>query len=145
MLGASERDCFIGVQDKVKFMLLQSVFFFSFSEIHLYRDAARLPAQSCLTLCNPRDCSPPGSSVHGIFQTRILDWVAISFSRGSSASRDPTCILCTSALAGRFFTTVPPGKPSVLIYIDMLQGSVLHPLFLSPTVLFWVISSISVV
>ena len=38
--------------------------------------------QSCLTLCNPMDCSPPGSSVHGIFQARILEWVAVSFSRG---------------------------------------------------------------
>ena len=41
-------------------------------------------AQSRLTLCDPMDCSPPGSSVHGISQTRILEWVAISFSRGSS-------------------------------------------------------------
>ena len=40
--------------------------------------------QSCLTLCNPMDCSPPGSSVHGILQARILEWVAISFSRGYS-------------------------------------------------------------
>ena len=40
--------------------------------------------QLCPTLCDPMDCSPPGSSVHGIFQARILEWVAISFSRGSS-------------------------------------------------------------
>ena len=40
--------------------------------------------QSCLTLCNPMDCSPPGSSVHGIFQARILEWVAISFSRNAT-------------------------------------------------------------
>ena len=40
--------------------------------------------QSCPTFCDPMDCSPPGSSVHGIFQARILEWVAISFSRGSS-------------------------------------------------------------
>ena len=40
--------------------------------------------QSCLTLCYPMDCSPPGFSVHGILQARILEWVAISFSRGSS-------------------------------------------------------------
>ena len=45
-------------------------------------------AQSCPTLRDPMDCSPPGSSVHGIFQARILEWVAISFSRGSSRSRD---------------------------------------------------------
>ena len=42
-----------------------------------------LVAQSCPTLCNPMDCSPPGSSVHGILQARILEWAAISFSRGS--------------------------------------------------------------
>ena len=41
-------------------------------------------AQSCLTLCNPMDCSLPGFSVHGIFQARVLEWVAISFARGSS-------------------------------------------------------------
>ena len=39
-------------------------------------------AQSCLTLCDPVDCSPPGSSIHGILQARILEWIAISFSRG---------------------------------------------------------------
>ena len=44
-------------------------------------------AKSCLTLCKPMDCSPPGSSVHGIFQARILEWVVISFSRGSSPPR----------------------------------------------------------
>ena len=40
--------------------------------------------QSCLTLCNPMDCSLSGSSIHGIFQARVLEWIAISFSRGSS-------------------------------------------------------------
>ena len=60
--------------------------------------------------CNPMDCSPSGSSVHKIFQARILKWVAISFSRGSSSPRDWTCISC---IAGRFFTAEPPGKPSV--------------------------------
>ena len=45
-----------------------------------------------LTLCNPTDCSPPGSSVHGILQARILEWVAISFSRESSQPKDRTCI-----------------------------------------------------
>ena len=43
-----------------------------------------LLAQGCLTLCDPIDCNPPGSSVHGIVQARILEWVAIPFSRGSS-------------------------------------------------------------
>ena len=49
-------------------------------------------AESCLTLCNPVDCSLLGSSVHGIFQVRILDWVAISYSRASSQPRDQTVI-----------------------------------------------------
>ena len=47
-----------------------------------------LVTQSCLTLWNPKDCSPPGSSVHGFLQARILEWVAIPFSRGSFQSRD---------------------------------------------------------
>ena len=64
-----------------------------------------LCAQSCLTLCSPMNCSPPGSSVHGNFQARILEWVAISFSRGSSQPRDRTCVSCLCLkLAGRFFT-----------------------------------------
>ena len=46
------------------------------------------------TFCNPRDCSPPGSSVHGIFQARILKWVAISYSKGSSWHRDQTGVSC---------------------------------------------------
>ena len=49
--------------------------------------------QSCLTLCNTMDCSPPGSSVHGILQAGILEQVAIPFSRGSSRPRDGTCLL----------------------------------------------------
>ena len=57
--------------------------------------------------CDPKDCSPPGSSVRGIFQARILEWVAISFSRGSSHLRDWTA---SPALAGGFFVTEPPGS-----------------------------------
>ena len=56
--------------------------------------------QSCPTLCDPMDCSPPGSSVHGILQARILEWVAISFSRGPSQPRDQTQV---SRIAGRRF------------------------------------------
>ena len=94
---------------------------------------------SRVQLCDPRDCSKPGSSVHGISQSRILDWVAISFSRGFSRPGDQTQVSCfegrfftiwatrlfhtpedlpnpgikpksptSPALAGRFFTTVPP-------------------------------------
>jgi len=66
-------------------------------------------AQSCLTLCDPVDCSPPGSSIHGIHQARILEWVAISFSRGlpnpGIKHRSPT-------LQADALTSEPPGKPS---------------------------------
>ena len=57
--------------------------------------------QSCLTLCDPRDCSLPGSSIHEISQARILEWIAISISWGSSWPRDWTQV---SHLAGRLFT-----------------------------------------
>ena len=53
-----------------------------------------LVAKSCLTVCNIIDCSPPGSSAHGISQARMLEWVAISFSRGASRARDRACISC---------------------------------------------------
>ena len=69
-------------------------------------------AQSCLTICDPVDCSPPGSSVHGMLQARILEWVAMLSSRGSSQPRDQTQVSCT---ADGFFTIEPPGKPMVLI------------------------------
>ena len=58
--------------------------------------------QSCLTLCIPMDCSPPGSSLHGIFQARVLEWIAISFSKGSSWTRDRTWVSC---IAGWCFTS----------------------------------------
>ena len=54
--------------------------------------------QLCPTLCDPMDCSPPGSSVHGILQARILEWVAIPFSRGSSQARDQTCVSYVSCI-----------------------------------------------
>ena len=60
-----------------------------------------LAAQSRLTVCDPMDCSPPDSSVHGILQARILEWVAMISSRGSSQPRDQTKV---SHIAGRFFT-----------------------------------------
>ena len=60
---------------------------------------------SCPTLCDPIDCSPPGSSVYGIFQARTLEWITISFSRGSSRPGDQTHI---SGVVGGFFTTVLP-------------------------------------
>ena len=60
-----------------------------------------LVAQSCLTLYEPMDCSPPGFPVHRVFQARILEWVAIPFSKGSSQPRDRTWVSC---IAGGFLT-----------------------------------------
>ena len=67
-------------------------------------------AQSCLTLRNPMDCSLPGSSVHGIFQARILEWVAIPFSRDLPDPGVEPVSLVPPALGGGFFTAAPPGK-----------------------------------
>ena len=66
-----------------------------------------LTAQSCLTLCNPVDWSPPDSSVHGILQARILEWVAIPFFRRSSQPRHRTWVSC---IAGYTLSPEPPGK-----------------------------------
>ena len=66
-----------------------------------------LIAQACLTLCDPMDCSSPGSSVHGMFQARILEQVAISFSRRSSWPRDWTQV---SHIVGRCFTIWATGE-----------------------------------
>ena len=66
-----------------------------------------LVSQSCLTLWESMDCSLPGSCVHGILQARILEWVTVPFSRGSSWSRDQTRVSC---IASRFFTLWATGK-----------------------------------
>ena len=77
-----------------------------------------LVAKSCPTLCDPLGCSWPGSSVCGISQARILEWVAIPFSRGSSPRRDQIHI---PALAGGFFTTEPPEKPCILQFKEKVE------------------------
>ena len=63
-----------------------------------------LSCSNHVLLCNPMDYSLPGFSVHGNLQARILEWVAMPFSRGSSRSRDQTCVSFVSYTAGRFFT-----------------------------------------
>ena len=77
-----------------------------------------LITQLCLTLCNPMDGSPPGSSVHEIFQAGILEWVAMPSSRGSSWPRDQTCI-CYVSWIGRqiLYHWVSRGAPYIYIYI----------------------------
>ena len=85
--------------------------------------------QSCLIFCHPMGCSLPGSSVHRIFQTGILEQVAVSYSKGSSQSRDQTRISCISCIAGRFFTIEPPEKP--LPSSRSAQSTVVFPLLYS--------------
>ena len=75
-------------------MTLQNI---DFGLIH-YSVQLSLVAQSCPTLCDPMDCSLQGTSIHGIFQARVLEWAANSFSRRSSQPRDQTHV---SRTAGR--------------------------------------------
>ena len=76
------------------------------------RSCVCVPAQSCPTLCDPMDCSPPGSSACGIFQARILEWVAISSSRGSSWPRARTRVSCTSCIGKPIpYHWCRPGSP----------------------------------
>ena len=63
--------------------------------------------QSWPTLCDPMDCSPPGSSVHGIIQARILEEVAVSYSEGSSQPRDRTCVSSVSSFSRRILYHFP--------------------------------------
>ena len=87
---------------------------------YIFSSMKVLVAQSYTTLWNAMDYSPPGSSLHGIFQARILEWVAIPFSRGSSQTRDQTQVSCGR---GRFFTccTTKEAQYNVLIYIMLIQ------------------------
>ena len=83
-----------------------SFFFYDPTDVgNLISQCVCVCAQSCPTLCGLMNGSPPGSSVHGIFQARILDWGAISYSRGLPQSRNGTHISWDPSLAGRFFTT----------------------------------------
>ena len=82
-------------------------------------------AQLCPTLCDPMDCNLQGSSVHGILQARILEWVAISISRGSSQPRDRTLV---AHIVGRYFT-IWEREASHLVWpqVNSREGTQLHP------------------
>ena len=84
-------------------------------------------AQSCPTLCDPMDCSLPGSSVHGIFQARVLEWIAISFSRGSSQPRDWTRV--SHIIDRRFTIWAYWWSPNPPVTINYLLDFILFPLF----------------
>ena len=91
-----------------------------------------LIAQSCLTLCDPMDCSPPGFLSMGILQARILEWVAMPHSRRSSQPRDQTQV---SRIAGGFLIVWAPGKPTPHVYwkaflrLTSCPTNILHLLF----------------
>ena len=80
-------------------------------------------AQSCPTLCDSVDCSPPGSFVHGIFKTRILERVAISYSRGDLPDPEIEPVSCISYIAGGFFTTESPENLHFYLYFPLLLAS----------------------
>ena len=92
---------YLGVMGKVPHLYCLSMYYILCMLSHVW-------------LCSPMDCSPPGSSVCGILQARVLEWVTISLSRGSSWPRDGTRVSCR--VSG--FFTAPPGKP---IYITLLE------------------------
>ena len=83
----------------------------------LFELACCVKVKSCPTLCDPVECSLPCSSVHGILQARILEWVAISFSRGSSRPRDSTWV---SHIAGRRFNLWATREAPFLLYRSLL-------------------------
>ena len=95
-----------------------------------------LVAQLCLTLSYPMDCSPPGSSVHGTLHVRILEWVAILFSRGSSWPRDWAWVSC---IAGRFFTIWATREAHLYKWKHTIETQTYHTLvyqtaLISPTI-----------
>ena len=91
--------------------------------IHVYVCCCGLVAKACLTLCDPVDCSPPGSSVHGILQARVLEWGAISFSRGPSRPRDRTQ---SAVLAGTLWSQL--GRPLCVLAADLTEDLILSVL-----------------
>ena len=108
----------------------------------------------CLSLCvcsylvgrvplfyNPINCSPPGSSVHGISQERILDWVAISFSRGSAGPRDQTRISCISCFGGQILYHCATWEACVLLVQRIFPTQRLNPCLLS--LQYWQTDSLS--
>ena len=94
---------FINMEKKISVTLSSSPSFLSYPSGSLNEWMNVSVTQSCLTLCDPMDCGPPGSSVHRILQAHILEWVAISYSQGMYLP-DPGTEPGSPALAGRFFT-----------------------------------------
>ena len=79
-----------------------------------------LVSQSCPTLCDPMDCSLPGSSVHGILQERTLEWAAISFSAHLPTQGQDLCLFCLLYWQAVSFPLAPPGKSCYLLFSNKL-------------------------
>ena len=80
--------CFSQHSGLFKVSPAETLMYLEGNTVHYTNAAATKPIQPCLTLCDPMDCSLPSSSVHGILQARILEWMAMSSSRGSSPPKD---------------------------------------------------------
>ena len=85
--------------------------------------------QLCPTLFDLMDYSLPGSSVHGIFRARILESVAITYSRGCSQLRDQIAVSCISCIRRRVLYHCAPPEAQVLIYVQLTYSTALSPLF----------------
>ena len=83
----------------------------------IFHNSCMLSGFSRVWLCDSMECNPSGSSVYGILHIRILEWVAVPSSRGSSRPRDQTCSFC---IAGEFFTAGPLGKPLSLLLVAVI-------------------------
>ena len=85
--------------------------------LYLYTRMLAQLLHLCPTLCDPMDCSPQGSSVHGILEARILEWVPMPSSRRFLQPRDWTDVSCISCIADEVFTAATLGKPPISIYL----------------------------
>ena len=108
--------CFLNGSCNYVFIIVYIIFYQSnenWSFLCLYSHACRhaKSLQSCLTLWDPVNCSPPGTTVHGIFQARILEWVAMPSSRGSSWPGDRTSVSCLLHWQACALLLAPPGNP----------------------------------
>ena len=106
---------------------------FNVVSIHFLITVLALVTQLCPMLCDPMDCSPPGSSAHGILQARILEWFAISYSKGSSQPKDRTLV---SWIAGVFFTVW--GTREALLNTGLTLSPFTHNTFIAITNLSWI-------
>ena len=100
----------------MRWMKLEPIIQSEVSQKEKHQYSMKAVTQSCLTLCDHMDCSPPVSSVHGISQARILEWVAMPFSKGIFPTQGPS--LASPELADGFFTPDHLGSPHALISIS---------------------------